>query len=366
MIIIAAFVFKKGNKNLLHKKFLNQINSCNTFISYSVDTLKKCADCRLPQYCNKKCQRLDWKNGHRYECEYFTKIAPTNNEIKSLRECESIRLALRVYLLSANEPQKTDKPCKAFNGENMNLDRLVSHEYEIAKKHANNKTIKFMLEGLELIHFFFPHLKPINRNKFFTIFCKTLINAIGIGWQDKLFGRGLYMACARFNHDCRPNCVYVFKGLKIEIRCTREFDDNQEDPSISYIPILAPTELRRNKLLNQYYFHCKCTRCENDSFSFPSDFIDKLGEFTIKSRQENEYRELFFLITSYLEQLREFSLNYYTNALQVLIFALKGLRVDKQTIHSAYIEYLQLLQLIVGEDHEQYIGAMLNYIELFE
>lgn len=83
-------------------------------------------------------------------------------------------------------------------------------------------------------------------------------------------GTGLYVSPShRINHSCRPNTVQTFvleKGHcpQLDIRAARHIPKNQEI-FIGYIETLeAPVEIRRQELLESYYFHCRCSRCMSE------------------------------------------------------------------------------------------------------
>ena len=83
-------------------------------------------------------------------------------------------------------------------------------------------------------------------------------------------GTGLYVSPShRINHSCRPNTVQTFvleQGHcpQLDIRAARHIPKNQEI-FIGYIETLeAPVEIRRQELLESYYFHCRCSRCMSE------------------------------------------------------------------------------------------------------
>uniref|UniRef100_A0A3Q4GBN1 [histone H3]-lysine(4) N-trimethyltransferase n=1 Tax=Neolamprologus brichardi TaxID=32507 RepID=A0A3Q4GBN1_NEOBR len=75
-------------------------------------------------------------------------------------------------------------------------------------------------------------------------------------------GVGLYPSLSLLNHDCRPNCVMVFEGTKLELRAVRDIDP-EDELTISYIETLSLTEDRQRQLEEQYHFTCHCQRCDS-------------------------------------------------------------------------------------------------------
>ena len=43
-------------------------------IKITDDGLKKCSQCHLASYCNRDCQRKDWKYNHKDECFHIKKV----------------------------------------------------------------------------------------------------------------------------------------------------------------------------------------------------------------------------------------------------------------------------------------------------
>ncbi|XP_054162171.1 uncharacterized protein LOC128960121 [Oppia nitens] len=56
--------------------------------------LKKCKACLQMNYCDKQCQKQDWKSYHKYECGYMS----DNNYVFLMSLSTSKLLALRFYL----------------------------------------------------------------------------------------------------------------------------------------------------------------------------------------------------------------------------------------------------------------------------
>ncbi|KAF3686281.1 Histone-lysine N-methyltransferase SMYD3 [Channa argus] len=77
------------------------------------------------------------------------------------------------------------------------------------------------------------------------------------------------------NHDCRPNCVMVFEGTKLQLRAVRDINP-AEELTISYIETLSLTEDRQRQLEDQYHFTCHCQRCD----SRDKDELMLIGEET--------------------------------------------------------------------------------------
>lgn len=176
---------------------------------------------------------------------------------------DSLRIVFRLYLLQKNEPERLSKPCKAFNGEMMNYDRLMDHAESIKLRPKTFHTFSHMYWRLcYILQFTRAKLPPIKKDLLYEAFCKIDINEITMTYQGKVYAEGLYMAFARFDHDCSCNCLPIFKKRKIEVRCCRSFDSEKEEASISYMGFDQPRNIRKAMLLEKYFFSCHCKRCE--------------------------------------------------------------------------------------------------------
>ncbi|KAJ8288682.1 hypothetical protein COCON_G00013410 [Conger conger] len=75
-------------------------------------------------------------------------------------------------------------------------------------------------------------------------------------------GVGLYPSVSLLNHACGPNCVMVFEGGTLRLRAVRDIRP-LEELTISYTDVMTPSQERRKRLQEQYYFLCECDRCTN-------------------------------------------------------------------------------------------------------
>ncbi|MED6270724.1 hypothetical protein CHARACLAT_013257, partial [Characodon lateralis] len=80
-------------------------------------------------------------------------------------------------------------------------------------------------------------------------------------------GVGLYPSLSLLNHDCRPNCVMVFEGTRLQLRAVQDISP-KEELTISYIETLSLAEERQRQLDEQYHFICCCKRCDSKKEHF--------------------------------------------------------------------------------------------------
>lgn len=92
------------------------------------------------------------------------------------------------------------------------------------------------------------------------------------------------------DHSCEPNASVSFEGSKIIVRSLVDHENGLEVDRvrISYIGLMESTRRRREKLKNQYYFECRCSRCldpdiESEMFSVQCQNCSQIRPFEAES-----------------------------------------------------------------------------------
>ncbi|KAI8908151.1 hypothetical protein DFJ77DRAFT_550982 [Powellomyces hirtus] len=84
--------------------------------------------------------------------------------------------------------------------------------------------------------------------------------------KENCMGRAVFPEASYFNHSCNPNSICEQTGPQMTIRTTRAVP--RDAPlTISYIDSNAPLHARRSHLAQDYFFHCKCERCEAEEYA---------------------------------------------------------------------------------------------------
>ncbi len=78
-----------------------------------------------------------------------------------------------------------------------------------------------------------------------------------------LFGQGMYLEAALFNHSCDPNCAVSSGVTPLQIVTIREVQPGEE-LTIAYVEISQPRSSRQAKLSENYCFDCGCPRCASE------------------------------------------------------------------------------------------------------
>jgi SET and MYND domain-containing protein 4 len=78
-------------------------------------------------------------------------------------------------------------------------------------------------------------------------------------------GAGIYAILSLFNHSCDPHVVRYFRGSKCQVRAIRGIKKDEEIyDNYGVVYAVNSVEERREKLIDQYFFHCICEPCVKD------------------------------------------------------------------------------------------------------
>ncbi|XP_072546320.1 histone-lysine N-methyltransferase SMYD3 [Salminus brasiliensis] len=220
------------------------------------EKLLRCSQCKTARYCSVQCQKEAWVE-HKSECLCLKRVHPRV-------PTDSVRLTARIIYRLLSDPL-------ADAGELYSLSEHQSHLEDMSDEQREGlaylcQTLEVFL-GQESTSTALPNgLTPISLLARVTCNCFSISNG---ELQD--VGVGLYPSLSLLNHDCRPNCVMVFLGKKLQLRAVQNIQPNEE-LTISYTEVLAPRVERRAQLQQQYHFVCQCQRCitENTETQRPS------------------------------------------------------------------------------------------------
>ncbi|XP_014865912.1 PREDICTED: histone-lysine N-methyltransferase SMYD3 [Poecilia mexicana] len=246
------------------------------------ETLLRCSQCKMTRYCNASCQKQAW-SGHKRECKCLRRLLPR-------LPTDSVRLAARIMFALLNPPKTNE------------LYTLEEHESHLNSMSEQKKQglsqLASMLElyvqqeeDSDLTQEVTSALPPSCRDPL-SLIAKVTCNCFTISDGElQEVGVGLYPSLSLLNHDCRPNCVMVFEGERLQLRAVQDIRPKDE-LTISYIETLSLTEERQKQLEEQYHFVCHCQRCNS-----------KKEEGFILSGEEEKWQQLKVALPS-LEGLK--------------------------------------------------------------
>ena len=214
--------------------------------------MKKCNTCKKMFYCDKLCQRKDWKR-HKFECALFV------DNYKILNKTID-RFILRLYLYLQNNPNLKRKTFSYMSDPTVvrSFDDLLLHQADIENDDLRMKCFDDLRLKFTLCSILF------SENELFEYFCKICINSFSIFNTDlNEIGVGLYVMESIFDHSCIPNAAPIFNGNYLEIRAIKDIDSDDK-MTINYIDLIDNKTARKMSLKKQYYFECNCNRCQSD------------------------------------------------------------------------------------------------------
>ncbi|KAM9817253.1 N-lysine methyltransferase SMYD2-A [Neosynchiropus ocellatus] len=213
------------------------------------EDLSKCGKCKQAYYCNVDCQRADWPM-HKLEC--VAMCAHGDDWCPS----EVVRLVARIILKQRVSTERTQSErlllLKEFEA---HLDKMDSEKDEM------NRT-----DIAALRHFYGKYIQDLPDEKSLTeLFAQVNCNGFTIEDEElSHLGSAVYPDVALMNHSCSPNVIVTYKGTVAEVRAVQEINPGDEVFN-SYIDLLYPTDDRKERLLDSYFFTCQCTECTTRS-----------------------------------------------------------------------------------------------------
>ncbi|KAF9571859.1 SET and MYND domain-containing protein 3 [Mortierella alpina] len=277
--------------------------------------LVRCAGCKVVWYCNKACQIKDWKLHHQMECQgiqksmtdpvmkdVWTKRAMDTTAVRALCRLVRRRERVRKSMAYRTEHGKIDAAQKQAN--EVYFSGLDQREEEWLDEHGSTWIEQYLnveeserpsrsLDGSP--NSSMQHSSQLAKIMAIVTSCvvtpmedrRTFLKGGDSGSEGaevggfsllrtlmsygfsitnlettSEIGLSLYVQCMPFmNHSCVPNCVYTFRGSRVECRVIRDVQPGEE-LTISYIDQIGTTRERQRQLQDQYHFTCDCPFCK--------------------------------------------------------------------------------------------------------
>lgn len=225
---------------------------CDHCLLPGYNNLMRCSGCKFARYCNRKCQKNAWID-HKQECKGLQRVAPNI-------PTDTVRLLARIMWRSKRSPKPTvDIDDKNFP---LTVEQLQGDvDKMVEQRRADMGAVFFVLQK-----FLDGNLLGYTTAQILRLFVIVEINGFHLFDQElKNIGYALYQRASMVNHHCEPNCLVIFDGPILEVRTLQDLKEGDE-LLITYIELLVTTETRRAMLMDQFRFHCMCSKCE-DPFS---------------------------------------------------------------------------------------------------
>lgn len=223
-----------------------------------IDALIPCPYCVKVWYCSQECMELDAVEHLRYEC-----VSLQNFDIEWAKEyyqyCDDLITDVRLLLKTMNR-----RMVQLESGSNE-----FEEEYEllISNMDCYTEDILLTLRGVvQYANYLVPDEVFMDEDELLAIYCKHRVNMFGL-WAptEECLGYGVYPRASYFNHSCWPNTTFYkneeSKFPHMDFITALPIEEGEE-VCISYIDISAGLMARRQTLLDKYFFHCTCQRCQ--------------------------------------------------------------------------------------------------------
>uniref|UniRef100_A0A673BXU5 [histone H3]-lysine(4) N-trimethyltransferase n=1 Tax=Sphaeramia orbicularis TaxID=375764 RepID=A0A673BXU5_9TELE len=229
---LANCVSKKVSRDVCHHCFTR------------CETLLRCSQCKMARYCNITCQKQAW-SVHKTECKCLRSLLPRI-------PTDSVRLAARLIFALLSPSKSCSEELYTLEEHESHLSCMSEQKKQGLSHLASMLQLYLQQEVPELALETPSALPPVCQDPL-SLIAKVTCNCFTISDGElQEIGVGLYPSLSLLNHDCRPNCVMVFEGTKLQLRAVREINP-EEELTISYIETLSLTEDRQRQLEE----HCK-------------------------------------------------------------------------------------------------------------
>ena len=212
-------------------------------------------------YCNKECQRKDWKI-HKFECKTYKKYYEATESEDYYHDYASFndyyRLLLRLHLTLEHFP---DLRNQSFKVPETDPPQYRSYDDLLARQ----EDIKIDEERFpmfeKILKFFRKAQIDFHREKLFETFCKIMINRFYIeNAKLKKIGLSIFILESGFEHSCIPNASLVFNGANLQVRALKSISPG-EKITINYRDEVITQKERQERLKELFYFTCSCSKC---------------------------------------------------------------------------------------------------------
>ncbi|KAG7483489.1 N-lysine methyltransferase SMYD2-A-like [Solea senegalensis] len=169
---------------------------------------------------------------------------------------ETVRLVARIIMKQRVTTERT-----------MSERLLLLTEFEAHLDKTDGEKDEMNQSGIAALHHFYSrHISDLPDDQALTeLFAQVNCNGFTIEDEElSHLGSAVFPDVALMNHSCSPNVIVTYKGTVAEVRAVQEINPGEEIFN-SYIDLLYPTEDRKERLLESYFFVCQCTECTTKS-----------------------------------------------------------------------------------------------------
>jgi len=231
---------------VLHPALWGERCSC-CFEAQEDAALLRCSRCRLVLYCDKGCQKADWKAAHKHEC------AALQHPAASLRSGDGCAATRQSRLSSALLVGRVARKAAAREAVAAVLVAAPAKCAAEAVAEAADLVLEIGLGG------------GLPRAALLLLLRQFQANNFGV--MDQLLisvGAAVFPQGAALNHSCAHNCAIAYLP-RCHTQVIRAIADVRagEELCHPYVDVAKPTARRVAQLEDTYGFACTCERCED-------------------------------------------------------------------------------------------------------
>ncbi|CAM9964393.1 unnamed protein product, partial [Phaeothamnion confervicola] len=306
--VIAERAFKSGEIVFCNLPFAVALHEsqwshrCNACFQRQSSELKRCSRCRAHFYCDKRCQQVAWRAGHRDECARLPALlaalaakggyAGAANALL-LGRVEALRRAVGDGGDSGSSLPAASRRGAPIASTAADVDAMVSPLPSARRIDDDNDGMASLAAAAVASGLFSGSGGSANGGSGGTSSgagdsaggessaeTPAAAAAAAVAEATTLLGRfacnnfgvldglmvsvaaGIYPAAALLNHSCAPNCVLSWepRTAVLVVRTAAPVTPGEE-LCHAFVDAAAPTAARRMALQESYGFRCDCRRC---------------------------------------------------------------------------------------------------------
>lgn len=160
---------------------------------------------------------------------------------------------------------------------------LLSHSSRFMEDTVRRDSIHYLYSQVELL---LEEDMP-DFPTFLEVLGRLYINGFEIcNERMETYGWGVYLGPSILDHSCQPTASVTFSGRQLTVTANRPLASLNQ-AFISYCDPSLPSSVRREKLLENYFFLCECSKCVHSSSARGGDSAGQLRP-EVKGRHKRQ------------------------------------------------------------------------------
>jgi hypothetical protein len=245
--------------------------------------LSRCGRCKSIWYCSRDCQKSDFPV-HKIECAYFSSSSFLHRPqmLQNDRVVAELCLLIRTFAVSRNRETQNGagtnhSPCtRQYHAKDCGIDHLFAlARSSLPLDSVDQLMITEATNAIWSKRQVFMGKTGDTSKEWISQQVEVLLRIFRVnnfGITDELLrvvASAVYPLGALLNHSCKPNCILRYHYCKqgtnkhppiLEIAACRDIKPGEE-LTHSYVELVQPIDIRRDRLRSSYGFHCECDRC---------------------------------------------------------------------------------------------------------